>query len=139
MKRITLTCRRGVGGRGEGEALVSREPISFYADIDPETGKVVSKLTLPELYGKSVVRRVLVFPTGKGGTFSTWVMIDMAERGLAPAAMINVKAHPVFAYGAEIAKIAYVDRLDSDLLKTIETGDYVVVDAEKGTVEVTKR
>ena len=64
MTEIKLKCKKTLGGRAEGEALVSREPFSFFSDVNPESGIITSKLTLPELYEMSVAGKVLVFPTG---------------------------------------------------------------------------
>lgn len=139
MKKITIKCPKGIGGKGEGEALVSKEAFSIRSDVDPETGDVTSNLTLPELYGKNIAGKVLVFPTGKGGVFSSWIMEDMAKRGLLPAAIINIEANPVFAYGAVFTGTPCVHRLEMNPLEVIETGDYVIVDADKGIVEVTKK
>jgi hypothetical protein len=51
-------------GKGEGEALTTSMPISFYGGVDPNTGEVIEKGH--ELQGKSVKGKILVFPTGKG-------------------------------------------------------------------------
>jgi hypothetical protein len=52
--------------------------------------------------------------------------------------MVNVLTEPIIATGCVIAEIPLVDRLDQDPTSLIETGDYVVVDADKGQVEVRK-
>ena len=79
------------------------------------------------------------FPTGKGGIFSSNILMDMKAAGTNPKAIVNTKAHPVWV--ALCIELGYplVDRLDQDPVKVIETGDWVKVDAEKGTVEVTKK
>ena len=138
-KKIVLKGHKGIGGVAEGEAIVSQEPISWYADLDKVTGEVTSKVTLPELYGMNFAGKILVFPTGKGGIFSPQLMADLASRGLGPKAMVNVWAHPVFVVAAQWANIPLVDRLDENPCKVIETGDWVKVDAPKGIVEVTKK
>src|SRR5574341_1096984 len=46
-------------GRGEGEALVTSQPISFLGSIDPKTGVVVERGH--ELEGKSIKGKVLIF------------------------------------------------------------------------------
>ncbi len=57
---ITLKCHKIIGGYGEGEALVSHEPICFYL-TDPKTGIVRERTH--ELAGKSVANKILVFPS----------------------------------------------------------------------------
>jgi predicted aconitase with swiveling domain len=125
-----------VGGYGEGEALVSHEPICFYL-TDPKTGIVREKTH--ELAGKNLANKVLVFPSGKA---SSVVQIDglfkLASHKLAPKAMIVKDVETVLIVSAVIAKVPLVDRLEKDPFETIHTGDLVEVDAEKGTVTVTK-
>jgi hypothetical protein len=47
-------------------------------------------------------------------------------------------AHPVWVTMAIIIDIPLVDRLNKNPCEVIETGDWVRVDAQRGTVEVTK-
>jgi hypothetical protein len=135
--KITLKCHKIVGGYGEGEALVSHEPVCFYL-TDPKTGIVRERNH--ELAGKNIANKVLVFPSGKA---SSVVQIDglfkLASRNLAPKAMIVKDIETVLIVSAVIAKVPLVDRLEKDPFETIQTGDLVKVDAEKGTVTVTRQ
>ena len=144
MEKVILKGHKGIGGVAEGEALVTRDPISHMSDVggvwaDPMSHVATNKLSLPELYGKDLAGKVLVFPTGKGGIFSTALIMGLVRRGLGPKAMINVRTHPVYTLAAIVTNIPTVDGLDKDPCEVIETGDYVKVDAEKGIVEVTKK
>lgn len=135
--RISLKCHKIVGGCGEGEALVSHEPICFYL-TDPKTGVVREKNH--ELFGKNLAGRVLVFPSGKA---SSVVQIDglfkLASHNLAPKALIVKDIETVLIVSAFLVKVPLVDRLEKDPFEVIRTGDFVRVDAEKGMVTVTKR
>ena len=135
-EKIRLKCHKIVGGYGEGEALVSHEPICFYL-TDPKTGIVREKTH--ELAGKNLANKVLVFPSGKA---SSVVQIDglfkLASHKLAPKAMIVKDVETVLIVSAVIAKVPLVDRLEKDPFEAIHTGDLVKVDAEKGTVTVRK-
>jgi hypothetical protein len=83
---------------------------------------------------------MLIFPSGKA---SSVVQIDglfkLAEQNLAPTAMIVKDVETVLVVSAFIAKIPLVDKLEKDPFKTIHTGDFVKVDADKGTVMAMKR
>jgi predicted aconitase with swiveling domain len=131
---ISLKCHKIIGGYGEGEALVSHDPICFYL-TDSKTGIVREKTH--ELAGKNIANKVLIFPSGKA---SSVVQIDglfkLASHKLAPKAMIVKDVETVLIVSAFIAKIPLVDRLEKDPFKTIHTGDTVKVDADKGTVVV---
>ena len=132
--KTALKCHKIIGGYGEGEALVSHEPICFYL-TDPKTGIVREKTH--ELAGKNISNKVLVFPSGKA---SSVVQIDglfkLASHNLAPKAMIVKDVETVLIVSAFIAKVPLVDRLEKDPFKAIQTGDLVMVDANKGTVVV---
>ena len=134
---ITLKCHKIIGGYGEGEALVSREPICFYL-TDPKTGVVRERNH--ELAGKSLANKVLVFPSGKA---SSVVQIDglfkLASHNVAPRALIVKDVETVLVVSAFLVKVPLVDKLEKDPFEIIQTGDFVKVDAEKGIVTITKR
>lgn len=144
-KNIILKSKhKGIGGSAEGEALVSKNALSYIFDVggvwhNPMTAKVTNKIEMPDWYGEDLANRILVFPTGRGGIFSTALIMGLYNKGLGPKAMINVKTHPVFAYASIVLNIPTVDELDQNPCEIIETGDWVKVDAEKGIVEVTKK
>lgn len=134
---IALKCHKIIGGYGEGEALVSHEPICFYL-TDPKTGIVREKSH--ELAGKNLANKVLIFPSGKA---SSVVQIDglfkLASHSVAPKAMIVKDVETVLVVSAFMVKVPLVDRLEKDPFEVIHTGDFVKVDAEKGIVTVTKQ
>jgi hypothetical protein len=134
---ISLKCHKIIGGCGEGEALVSHEPICFYL-TDPKTGVIREKTH--ELAGKNVANKVLVFPSGKA---SSVVQIDglfkLALNNLAPKAMIVKDVETVLVVSAFIAKVPLVDKLEQDPFEAISTGDFVKVDADKSIITITRQ
>jgi len=132
-KKVVLHGRGIVEGKCRAEALVSAKPISFLGDVDPATGKIVEKRH--DLYGECTKDKVLCFPYGHGSTVGSYVLYSLAKNGLAPKAIINLKADPVIVVGAVIANIPMVDQVD---IRQIGTGDEVEVDAYKGIVLVLK-
>ena len=133
---ITLKCHKIVGGYGEGEALISHEPICFYL-TDPKTGIIREKIH--ELEGKTVANKVLVFPSGKA---SSVVQVDglfkLASNRVAPRAMIVKDVETVLIVSAVIANVPLVDRLEEDPFKAIHVGDFVKVDADGRKITVVK-
>lgn len=103
------------GGRAEGKALVTTQPMSFYGGVDPDTGKVIERGH--ELLDESVKGRVLVFPYGKGSTVGSWILYGLHRNGTAPAAIINEECEPIVAVGAIISGIPCVDRIDLSKIK----------------------
>ena len=118
-------------GKAQGEALVSRQPISFLGSIDVKTGVVIEKGH--ELFGASIRGKVLVFPGGKGSTVGSYSIYQLKKNGAAPAAMINIRTEPIVAVGAIISDIPLVDNVE---VSEIKNGDKVLVDAVSGSVEI---
>jgi len=126
---IILEGRVVRGGRAEGEALVSPDPISFLGGVDPDTGIILDPNH--PLKGVSIAGKILLFPHGKGSTVGSYTILRLARNRVAPLAMINVESEAITAVGAIIADIPMVDLVD---IGRIETGDWVRV--EDGRVEV---
>jgi len=59
--------------------------------------------------------------------------------GVAPAAMVYNVTSAKAALGVVVGRIPAVTDLNEDPLNIINTGDYVRVDANNGTVEITKK
>ncbi|MEM1562623.1 MAG: DUF126 domain-containing protein [Candidatus Bathyarchaeia archaeon] len=136
-QRIVLRAKPVSKGRAEGEAIVTRMPISITGGLNPYNGKIVERGH--ELEGQCVAGKILVFPHGKGSTTGPWQFYVAYKRGNAPKAIINVKAETVVAVSAIITSTPMVHLLEKNPLEIIETGDYVVVDANNGVVEVIKK
>ena len=123
-------------GRAGGEALISLQPIGFLGGVDPSSGRVIEKGH--PLEGKNVAGKVLIFPGGKGSTVGSYVMLQLSKNGKGPAAIINASAEPIIAVGAIISGIPMVDKPEKDVFSMIRDGQKVVVDADKGLIEIKK-
>jgi predicted aconitase with swiveling domain len=128
---MKLTGRKIFKGKTEGEALVTKDSISFYGGVDPETGTVVEKGH--ELEGQSINDKVLVFPTGKGSTVGSYVIYQMAKTGKGPKALILNDCEAIVAVGTIIAEIPCVDQID---VSKLQTGMHLVVDADNAVIEI---
>ncbi len=135
--RIILRGHPGFGPIVEGEALVSHHGFSARYDLNRTTGEFSRKSH--DLHGRSVVGRVLVHPTAKGGVATAWALLDMRARGVAPLGLIFRRTNPIMVQGAVLAGIPILDRLDPDPLEVIRTGDMVRLDPPRGAVEVYRR
>jgi len=117
-------------GEAEGEALVSKEPLSFFGSIDLETGKVIEKGH--DLFGKNIAGKILVFPTGKGSTVGSYAIYRLKKKGKAPAGIINKETEAIIATGAIISGIPLIDKVEG---LEIKTGDKVKINCIEGWVE----
>lgn len=124
----------GVGPRVAGSALVSRHGFSARYDLDRERG--VFSREAHDLHGESLVDRIVVFPTAKGGIATSWMLQEMASRQKAPLGLLFGRSNPVMVQGAVLAGLPLMHLLEPAPHETIATGDWVELDPAAGTVKV---
>lgn len=134
---LLLHGRCVVPGFAEGEALVTRDPISGWGGIDSRTGTIVE--TRHELRGQSFAGKVLVFPGAKGSSGWSNAFHLTRSLGVAPAAMLFNEMTTKVALGAVVTRAPAMTDFDQDPLQVIRTGDWVRVDADRGVVEVVRK
>jgi len=137
MTKIVLRGRKVVGGRAEGEALVTKETIPGWGGVNPVQG-VITEMR-HELRGVSFKDKILVCRGAKGS--SGWSAMYHTARlaGTAPKAIVFNEMTTKIALGAVVMRVPTVTDLDRDPLEIIQTGDWVVVDGDRGRVEITSR
>ncbi len=136
-ERLVLRGPAGYGEAIEAEALVSSDGFSARYDLDHTTG-VISR-EAHELYGQSLVGKVLVVSSAKGGTATGWRLFDLVERGTAPAALVFRATNPVMVQGAVMAGIAIMHRLVPDPVEAIASGDWLRLRPADGEIDVERR
>jgi predicted aconitase with swiveling domain len=139
-QKLGLHGRKISGGVAEGEALVTKTPLSFLSSVmRVDTGEIV--LGGHELEGKSVKGKILVYPSDYMSTYGAFGLLSMATiYKTAPAGIIWKEAHNISASAAIYVGIPGIDRIkEGNPCELIETGDRVRIDADKGVVEVTKK
>jgi len=136
-EKITIRAKSVVAGRAEGKALVADATLSFWGEVDAVTGKVIA--VGHPLEGESLRGRVLVIRSTKGSSATPMVLKLAKLEGNAPAAFVNVEVDSLAALGCIVNGIPMVSGLNQDPFAMIRTGDHVVVDADKGLIEVTSR
>ncbi len=133
-EKLVLRARGVVKGRAEGYALVADATLSFWGEVDPVSGRVIGRGH--PLEGQSLAGRVLVIRSTRGSSATPMVLNLAALEGVAPAAFVNVEVDSLAALGAIVNRIPMVTDLERDPFETIRTGDYVIVDASAGILEV---
>lgn len=121
-------------GLTEGEALVTKQGISFWGGVDPETG-IVTEVG-HELYGKKLTGKILVLPSLKGSAGGLWIMIRLAKNQQGPKAIIVPQADTILVGAVIMGEIPTVDSLPINLFQTFKNGDWLKVDGTKGILEV---
>ena len=115
-------------------ALVSNDAICFYL-VEPETGVV--KERNHDAFGKSVVGKVLIMPSGKG---SSVVQLDglykLMMRNNGPAAIVVQEADTVLVAAAAAMEMPMVHRVDPEFFTDVESGMNIALDVEQGTITI---
>jgi predicted aconitase with swiveling domain len=94
-----------VAGHATGTALVLDEPLSFWGGLDPVTGALIDTHH-PQL-GANLAGRVLVMPSGRGSSSSSYVLAEAIRAGTAPAAIILREPDGIIALGVIVARELY--------------------------------
>jgi predicted aconitase with swiveling domain len=137
LKEQILKGHRIARGKAEGEALVSRDRFSFWGTVDLHTGVVHERGH--DLKGVCIKDKILIYPTGKGSGGGSARLYSLIRAGLGPKAILNVKAEVVTIIGAIMGNIPMMDQFEADPTESIQTGDYVRVDADNGRIGIIKK
>ena len=135
MKSSRIMCNPLLSGVASGTALVTSQPICFWGGLDPKTGTITERDH--ELKGLNVAGTVFIFPTGKGSSTTSAILLESVRCGTAPAAIVNLKTEPILVIGAIIAEKLYdhvipiVDTPERDPIKVIKSGEWVEVNASE--------
>lgn len=128
------SCHKISEGKVDGEALVSLDDIMFYL-IKPETGVVIEPSH--DLYGKSMAKKILIFPSGKGSSVvQADGLFQLNKNGNMPKAMIIQYPETVLVSSAIIMDIPMVDKVDPAFYEDIKSGDEIIVNADEGYIEI---
>ncbi|MHA2209522.1 MAG: aconitase X swivel domain-containing protein [Candidatus Thorarchaeota archaeon] len=139
-----IPCNPLLPGIASGPALVTSQPICFWGGFDPKTGIITERGH--ELKGQNVTGTVFVFPTGKGSSTTSAILLESVRCGTAPAAIVNLRTEPILVIGAIIAEKLYdrvipiVDTPERDPIKIIKSGEWVEVNASEsaGWIQLSK-
>lgn len=121
-------------GQVQAEAVVIDVPFSFIGDFDPDTGQIT--IEGHPLTGKNLAQKILVCPSGKGGTIAPFIAYQAKQKGTAPAGIVCRKADPLLCESALAINIPILDSLGKDPVTIIKTGMTVTIDHDM--VEILK-
>ena len=128
---MRLTGRAINAGSVTAEAVVLDLPFSFIGDFDPETGRLAIKGH--PLFGESLANKILVCPTGKGGTIAPFIAYRAWQKGNAPAGILCRKAEPLLCEAAITINIPILDSFDQDPIASIKTGQTLTINSDEVT------
>ena len=131
----TYKARKIVRGKAAAEAVVCPGGFSFLGDVDTTSGEIIASDNPNK--GRTIDGKILIYETTKGSSGGCQVLITLARKGKAPAAIVSVKpADYNLTEGAILSKVPFLCEPDGDILTEIRTGRKVVVDADAGTIEL---
>ena len=131
---MIFTARHAIGKHVRGEALVARDGFSARYDLDRIQG-VFSRPT-HKLAGQSYVGRILVLDTAKGGVASSWMLHEMATRGVVPLALVLNSVNPILAQGAAFGELTLLAGFEGDITARVPNGATVEIDPAARTLRV---
>ncbi len=88
-----------------GPVILCDEGISFWGGVDPNTGMVQD--AHHGLHGRCLAGAILLMPTSRGSCSGSSVLLELAMRGLAPAALVFHRPEDILTLGAFIAGRMY--------------------------------
>lgn len=127
-----------IRGEARGEALVSREPLSFWGGYDWKTGEIIDRRHI--LSGEVAAGKIFAVPFTRGSSTTTAVLLEAIRAKTAPAAIITTDTDFFFALASVVADELYNSPLplvaleEADFAK-LKSGDTVRI-ALDGTVTV---
>lgn len=138
MGELILRGKVVIPGEAKGEALVSREPLSFWGGYDWKTGEIIDRRHM--LSGAVAAGKIFAVPFTRGSSTTTVVLLEAIRAKTAPAAIITTDTDFFFALASVVAEELYNSPLplvaleEADFAK-LKSGDTVRV-ALDGTVTV---
>ena len=145
-----LTCKTVIGGKAQGAALVTKQPINFTAAMCKVPNMLPSKRaeirdSHHELFKRNIANRVLVFPSCIGSTHTGLVLLDLVSMGRGPAALVVQRNDSLLISGVVLSdvwfgrKIPVVEYESDDLYDHIPDGAHVEVDGDAREIRVEVR
>lgn len=119
-----------VAGTGQGAALVSRDPLSFWGGYDYHTGEIIDRRH--PLSGQIAAGRVLAIPFTRGSSTTTAVLLEAVRAATAPAAILTTGPDHFFALASIVADEMYgtpipLVALSEDDFNLLQNGQWVEV------------
>ena len=133
MKKIRIRGRAEWPGKVEAEALVSPMPLQGFTNVKPEKGYTTERGH--PLFKVPYTGKVLVFPSPRGS--GGFMMYGFGDKK--PAAFVHTVASPVNVLCLLHAHVPSMTDFEEDPMKYVETGDMVLVNADEGYIEITKK
>jgi predicted aconitase with swiveling domain len=123
------------GEKIEADAVVSHEVLHWLRTFDTSTGKGHNRDH--DLFGKSIVGKILVFPNPTTGASNAGAFLELAQNKCAPVGILANSIDNTAISGFILAGASFMSVFDgADISAEIKDGDRVVLDPANKTVTV---
>jgi uncharacterized protein len=129
---IKINCKKIVGGKANGLALLSNRPINMLSMLDTKTGRIIDKDH--DLFNQTFKDRILVLPNCIGSSVGAYIFYSLKINGVSPKAIICTNSCDIItASGCAISNIPLVDGTGSSF-EALDNNTKVTVDANNQTI-----
>lgn len=137
MGGLILPGRVVIPGEAEGEALVSREPLSFWGGYDWKTGEIIDRRHM--LSGRVAAGKVFAVPFTRGSSTTTAVLLEAIRAQTAPAAIITTDTDFFFALASVVADELYnlplpLVALEGPHFAKLKNGDMIRIEPDGSVI-----
>ena len=131
---IYINCKKIVGGKAEGLALISNKPLNMLSMFDTKTGHIKDRDH--DLFNQTLKNRILIFPNCIGSSVGAYIFYSLKINGVNPKAIICTnKCDIITASVCAISDIPLVDGTGSSF-KSLNNKTKVTVDADNQIVKI---
>ncbi len=132
---MNIYCKKIVGGKAEGLALLSNKPLNMLSMLDTKSGEIKDKEH--DLFNQSLKNRILIFPNCIGSSVGAYVFYSLKINGVNPKAIICTnKCDIITASGCAISDIPLVDGTGASFKSLNNNNTKVTVDADNQMVKL---
>jgi predicted aconitase with swiveling domain len=85
----------------KGKVFKCCEGLSFWGGVDPQTGRIID-IHHPN-HGSFISKKILLMPTSRGSCSGSGVLLQLAQNGLAPSALVFYEPEEILTLGAIVA------------------------------------
>jgi predicted aconitase with swiveling domain len=129
---MNIFCKKIVGGKAEGLALLSNKPLNMLSMLDTKSGEIKDKEH--DLFNRTLANRILIFPNCIGSSVGAYVFYSLKINDVNPKAIICTnKCDIITASGCAISDIPLVDGTGVSF-KSLNKNTKVTVDADNQMV-----
>ncbi|MDG1217814.1 MAG: DUF126 domain-containing protein, partial [Amylibacter sp.] len=86
----------------DSDIVICDEGLSFWGGVDPNTGVIID--THHPNRGEKLSGKIVLMPTSRGSCSGSGVLLQLAQNGNAPAALIFREVEDILTLGAMIAE-----------------------------------